>query len=164
MAKAYVTRVGGGPLPTELAGDEARALRQAGQEFGATTGRPRRCGWLDLPALRWAARVGGMRWLALTKLDVLGGRERIPVCEAYRLRGERLEILPPEPDDLAAVEPVYREVRGFPRLTGSERVFEDLPLGARDYVRLIERALEVDVCLVSTGPGREATITRRPIV
>jgi len=158
VAKAYVTRVGEGPLPTEITGEDQERVRKLGDEFGSTTGRPRRCGWLDLPALRYVVRVSGLQWLALTKLDILAGLERIPVCEAYRLRGRVIEHLPADPDDLAAVEPVYREMEGFPPLRGDERAVEELPAGARAYVQMVERALGIGVCLVSIGPAREDTI------
>ncbi|MBK6847090.1 MAG: adenylosuccinate synthase [Proteobacteria bacterium] len=160
VAKAYVTRVGKGPFPTELAGEEGARLRQAGAEFGSTTGRPRRCGWLDLPQLRYAARVGGLDWLALTKADVLSGIEQTKVCVAYRWRGKRLDTPPVDAEDLAQVEPVYEPLTAFSGSLREVRDYEALPAGLRELVALIEREVGVRVGLVSLGPQREQTILR----
>jgi len=136
-------------------------LRKAGHEFGATTGRPRRCGWLDLPALRYAARVAGMRYLALTKLDVLANFDRPTVCVAYQLDGQRIDSLPPDAEDLAKVEPVLQEVEGFGGDLRGVSDFQGLPAGARDFVAMIERETDLEVCLLSVGPQRDQTILRR---
>ncbi|MCA9669144.1 MAG: adenylosuccinate synthase [Myxococcales bacterium] len=162
VSKAYVTRVGAGPMPSELDEAESERLRSHGGEFGATTGRARRCGWLDLPALRHALTVSGADYLALTKLDVLAAFERIKVCEAYMLDGERLAIdaFPASADELARATPVYREMAGFAGISGDERSFEALPQTARDFIAYVEQALELPVCLVSIGPQRDATIVR----
>ena len=156
ITKAYTTRVGNGPFPTELAGPEGESLREAGEEFGATTGRPRRCGWLDLPALRYAARVNGLTRLAVTKLDVLSGLSRIRVCEAYDVRGVKTDELPI--DELDVATPVYREVAGWKEPLSAARSLDALPQAAREYVELIAREVGVPVALVSVGAEREATI------
>ena len=118
ICKAYATRVGNGPFPTELHDATGERLRQVGAEFGATTGRPRRCGWLDLPALRLAARLSGIQHVALTKLDVLAGLPTVKLCVGYRLGGELLDEMPVDADDLAAAKPVYEELPGWPRRPG----------------------------------------------
>ena len=160
VAKAYVTRVGRGPFPTELPEPEGSSLRQRGAEFGATTGRPRRCGWLDLPALRHAAWVSGLDYLALTKLDVLSGIDPLEVCVAYTLRGERLDTLPADPEDLGQVQPVYQRLPGFSGDLSAARSYEELPEAAREYLELASREVGVPICLVSVGPGRDQTIFR----
>ncbi|MFH1130239.1 MAG: adenylosuccinate synthase [Pseudomonadota bacterium] len=157
VAKAYLTRVGDGPMPTELFGAQAEMLRKNGGEYGATTGRPRRCGWLDLPALRYAIRVAGLQYIALTKLDVLSGLSSVPVCYAYRFHGEMLDTPPLDPDDCGAVDPVFRKMEGFGPLDKCES-FEDFPKSAREYVEMIEQDVGVPICLVSVGPSRDETI------
>ena len=158
ITKAYATRVGAGPFPTELHGDLAERLRQAGGEFGATTGRPRRCGWLDLPALRLGVRLSGMDGLALTKLDVLAGFPEVQVCVAYRLDGRELDELPTDLDDIARAEPVFARYPGWDRL-GEVRSRDDLPATTRSYVDAIEKLAGVPFVLVSVGPDRAETIT-----
>jgi adenylosuccinate synthase len=153
ILKAYCTRVGSGPFPSELRGEEAESLREAGKEFGATTGRPRRCGWLDLVALRYAVRVGGIRQIAVTKLDVLAQFERPRVCVAYEIEGRRFDVYPDDPDVLARAQPVFEEVAAIESFEGV-RTVDDLPRQARRYLDDIARALEVDIALVSMGPGR----------
>ena len=153
VMKAYTTRVGSGPFPTELEGEEAETLRAAGNEFGATTGRPRRCGWLDLVALRYAVRVAGIRQLVVTKLDVLGGLPELPVCVAYELDGRRLTEYPDNVHDLHRVTPIYEKMPGFSDVDAAKRI-EDLPDAARSYLKYIADALEVSIALVSIGPGR----------
>jgi len=158
ITKAYATRVGAGPFPTELLGDAGDRLRNAGGEFGATTGRPRRCGWLDLPALRMGARLSGMTSLALTKLDVLAGLPEILVCVAYQVDGKEVDEPPIDPDDIARAEPVYASFPGWGRLPSEAREVTDLPAPARAYVETIERMAGVPFCLVSVGPDRIETI------
>ncbi|HET7500432.1 MAG TPA: adenylosuccinate synthase [Kofleriaceae bacterium] len=158
ITKAYATRVGEGPFPTELHGEIGDRLRKAGGEFGATTGRPRRCGWLDLPALRMGARLSGMTSLALTKLDVLGGFDEVSVCVAYKVDGKELDEPPIDPDDIARAEPVYASFPGWGRLPSEARDVTDLPAPARAYVETIERLAGVPFCLVSVGPDRAETI------
>jgi adenylosuccinate synthase len=158
ITKAYATRVGAGPFPTELHGEPGDRLRNAGGEFGATTGRPRRCGWLDLPALRMGARLSGMSSLALTKLDVLAGLPEVSVCVAYKVDGKELDEPPIDPDDIARAEAVYASFPGWGKLPSDARDITDLPASARAYVDTIERMAGVPFCLVSVGPDRAETI------
>jgi adenylosuccinate synthase len=159
VSKAYVTRVGEGPFPTELDDEDGRRIGERGQEFGTTTGRQRRCGWLDLVALRYAVRLSGITELALTKLDVLSGFERVRVCVAYRTReGEQLEELPYHQTVFHGCQPVYRDLPGWDEeLTGC-RSLADLPPRARAYVELISEWLDVPVTLIGTGQGRHEVI------
>jgi adenylosuccinate synthase len=158
VTKAYTTRVGEGPFPTELTDETGEALREVGREFGTTTGRPRRCGWLDLVALRYAARVNGLTGLCVTKLDVLDNMETIKVCTAYRYRGEVLEELPPALAVFAEVEPVYEEVPGWKSdLTGATSI-HDLPQEAIDLLNIIIRTVQVPISLISVGAKREQHI------
>ena len=154
IAKAYTTRVGEGPFPTELDEKESEELRQAGQEFGATTGRPRRCGWLDLVQLEYAIRINGATHLAITKLDVLCGLEKLMVCRKYKLDGQEIEGVPNHADDLARVEPVYEEFTGFGDFPSDIKSMSDFPKEAQHYLSAICDALKVPLMLVSTGPGR----------
>jgi adenylosuccinate synthase len=161
ITKAYATRVGEGPFPTELHGEEGDRLRVAGGEFGATTGRPRRCGWLDIPALRMGARLSGMTGLALTKLDVLSGLPEVKVCVGYRIDGKELDEPPIDLDDIARAEPLYTSFPGWGPLPSAARDVTDLPAPARAYVDTIERMAGVSFCLVSVGPDRSETIRLR---
>ncbi len=156
IAKAYTTRVGGGPFPTELHGEAGEALRQAGAEFGATTGRPRRCGWFDAPALRHAVRVNGMTSIALTKLDVLAGLPELKICTGYRYDGEVHEVLPF--GNLDDVEPVYETLPGWSEDVAACRRIEQLPENAQKYLRRLEELVGCPLGLVSVGPGRNETI------
>jgi adenylosuccinate synthase len=158
ITKAYATRVGEGPFPTELHGEAGDRLRVAGGEFGATTGRPRRCGWLDLPALRMGVRLSGMQSLALTKLDVLAELPEVAVCVAYKVDGKELDEPPVDPDDLARAEPIYTKFPGWGKLPSEAHDITDLPKTARQYVDTIERMAGVPFCLVSVGPDRSETI------
>lgn len=153
IMKAYTTRVGSGPFPTELFDEVGERLRETGREFGATTGRPRRCGWLDLVALRYATRVAGIRKLVVTKLDVLAGLDQIGVCVAYELDGERLETYPDNAHDVGRVKPIYEMMPGFGEVRDARRL-EDLPKEARAYVDRIAKELDVELALLSVGPGR----------
>ncbi|MCB9591222.1 MAG: adenylosuccinate synthase [Sandaracinaceae bacterium] len=157
ISKAYTTRVGEGPFPTELHGEQGEALRRAGGEYGATTGRPRRCGWLDLPVLRHAARVNGLTSIALTKLDVLSGQETLEVCVAYELDGVRRDT--PPAIGLERVKPIYETVPGWSGDITGARSLDELPAAARDYVRMIEEAVSVPVSILSVGADRAETIT-----
>lgn len=161
ICKAYTTRVGEGPFPTELLDEVGRHLRDAGHEFGTTTGRERRCGWLDLVALRYAVRVNGMTGLCLTKLDVLNGLEEIKVCTSYRFGGEEYEDLPANQSVFHKVEPVYETLPGWQQDVRSARRLEDLPPQARAFLDLICEQAEVPLVLVSIGPRREETIRLR---
>jgi adenylosuccinate synthase len=158
ITKAYATRVGAGPFLTELHGEAGDRLRIAGGEFGTVTGRPRRCGWLDLPALRMGARLSGMTSLALTKLDVLAGLPEVSVCVAYTVDGKELDEPPTDPDDIARAKPVYTSFPGWSKLPADARDVSDLPGPARAYVETIERLAGVPFCLVSVGPDRTETI------
>lgn len=160
VAKAYCTRVGEGPFPSEDLGEHGNYLREKGHEYGATTGRPRRCGWLDLVALRYAARINGTTHLALTKLDVLSGLEEIKVCVAYEYEGKKLEDYPADTWMLSQVKPVYRTFKGFNQDTSKAKSLEDLPQAARDYVKFIEDQTGLPVMMLGVGPDRKETIYR----
>jgi adenylosuccinate synthase len=158
VIKAYCTRVGAGPFPSELFDDVGQALRDRGHEYGSTTGRPRRCGWLDLMAVKYAAQINGITDLVLTKLDVLDGVETIKVATGYRLDGETIDCLPAAAAVYDRVEPIYEELPGWPGSVTGARTWDQLPQQARDYIKFIERHLKLPVQLVSIGPGREETI------
>ena len=160
VAKAYTTRVGGGPLPSELSGEMADRLRESGQEYGASTGRPRRCGWYDAVAVRYAVRVNGLDSIALTKLDVLDGLPQIQVCTAYRCGDRVLNDFPGDIRVLASCEPVYETLPGWSRPTRGARRYADLPDEARAYVARLEEISGVPVGIISTGSDREDTIFR----
>jgi adenylosuccinate synthase len=166
IAKGYATRVGGGPFPTELNDATGDLLRRRGNEFGAVTGRPRRCGWLDVPALRLAIRLSGIEGLALTKLDVMAGLDRVKVCVAYRLGGRTLDEMPVDPDDLAAAEPVFEELPGWPELGAAPAqtgTTPRLPAAAARFVESVSVLTGVPVWMTSWGPARSETIvTRNP--
>jgi len=158
VMKAYTTRVGSGPFPTELLGQAGEDLRQAGHEFGATTGRPRRCGWLDLVAMKFAVVINGLNSIALTKLDVLSGHEKIKVCTAYKYKGELLDQFPAEINALEECEPVYIELDGWKEDITGVKSYEELPVNARKYVQYISDFLGVKYSLISLGTEREQTI------
>jgi adenylosuccinate synthase len=158
VSKAYATRVGGGPFPTEVTGDLGELIRARGKEYGTVTGRPRRCGWFDAPLLRHAVRINGLDTLAVTKLDVLDTCQRILVAVAYRYRGATLDELPAEPQALASLEPVYEERPGWLQKTEGLRGWEELPSRAREYLRWLQDLIGCEVSLISTGPARDETI------
>jgi adenylosuccinate synthase len=159
VSKAYVTRVGEGPFPTELDDEDGRRMLERGNEFGTTTGRQRRCGWLDLVALRYAVRLSGVTELALTKLDVLSGFARVKICESYRTReGERLTDFPYHQTVFHGCHPEYRELVGWDEDLSECRALDDLPPRARDYVGAIAEAVEVPITLIGTGQGRHQVI------
>ena len=160
VAKAYATRVGEGPFVTEADGTAAKSLRKVGREYGTVTGRPRRCGWFDLPLMRYAHSINHLSSLFITKLDVLDGLASIPVCTAYRLDGKTLDRMPAIAEDLARTEPVYQELSGWDRPTAGTTQFEKLPRAAREYIDFLEERLDVEIGGVSTGPRREETIVR----
>ncbi len=162
VAKAYTTRVGGGPFPTELKGEEGERLRDLGGEFGSTTGRPRRCGWLDLVVLKHAVRVNQLDGLIITKLDVLDSFEEIKVCVGYECEGERIEHFPASITTLERCRPVYETLKGWLRNTKGIRNMKDLPPEAKDYIKLIEDFTGVPVVMLSTGPEREEYLWLRP--
>lgn len=158
IVKAYQTRVGNGPFPTELTDGIGEALRANGQEYGATTGRPRRCGWLDIAALRRAVRLNGLSAIAITKLDVLQDQPTVRLCTGYHLHGERLDDLPPSAVEAEQLEPIYEDLPGFTGDLTKSRKLDDLPETARSYLRRIEELVGCPICLVSVGPRREETI------
>jgi adenylosuccinate synthase len=158
ISKAYTTRVGSGPFPTELKGSEGEKLQQDGDEFGATTGRPRRCGWLDAVGLRYAVRLSGMTGIALTKLDVLTGFKKIKICTAYRAAGKTYEEFPSSIRVLKDAEPVWEVMDGWIEPISGARKLSDLPGNAQKYIRRLEEILQTEMVLISVGPGREQTI------
>jgi adenylosuccinate synthase len=158
IAKAYVTRVGSGPFPTELTDETGEAIREIGHEFGTTTGRPRRCGWLDLVALRYAARVNGLTGLCITKLDVLNAMKTVKVCNSYRYKGEVLQELPSAQAIFTEVEPIYEELPGWETDISGATVIQDLPPQAIDYLNYVVNAVQVPISLISVGPRREQHI------
>jgi adenylosuccinate synthase len=161
ITKAYNTRVGGGPFPTELSDGVGERLRQRGQEFGATTGRPRRTGWFDAAALKRSIQLNGVSGLCITKLDVLDGVEAVKICVGYKLEGTFSEILPVGAEELERCHPVYEELPGWMESTVGIKSYDALPRGARDYLSRIETLAGVPIDLISTGPDREETIVRR---
>lgn len=163
VMKAYQTRVGAGPMPTELDNEVGERIRERGREFGTTTGRPRRCGWLDLVSVRHAIALNDCDAVALTMLDVLAGFETLQVCTSYRLDGEVIEHFPLDAADLSRVEPVYESLPGFNEDVTTVREYDELPANARAYVSRIEDYLGVDVRIVSVGPDRSQTIRRGPL-
>ena len=160
VVKAYTTRVGGGPLPTELTDEVGHRLRETGQEFGASTGRPRRCGWYDAVAVRYAARVNGLDALALTKLDVLDGLSEVSICTSYKQGSETLVDLPACTDVLAQCEPIYETMPGWSTASAGVRDYASLPENAKRYIARLEAVTGVPMTIVSTGSDREDTIIR----
>lgn len=162
ITKAYCTRVGEGPFPTELDDDDGQYLRDAGAEYGSTTGRPRRCGWLDIPALRFAARLNGMTSLAVTKLDVFTGMKTLKMAVAYHdpHTGEELSEPPADWRTLERVTPIWRSFEGWSEDITAVRSFEDLPQNAQRFLAAIEELTDVKISMVSVGPGRDATFER----
>jgi adenylosuccinate synthase len=161
IVKAYTTRVGSGPFPTELDDEVGQRLGERGREFGTVTGRKRRCGWFDSVLVRQSCAVAGVTGIALTKLDVLDGLEEIRICAGYRLRGDLLDHLPAHSADQAAVEPVYESVEGWGQSTAGARSWAQLPANAIKYIRRVEELIQCPVALVSTSPQREDTILVR---
>ncbi|MCX6137349.1 MAG: adenylosuccinate synthase [Ignavibacteriales bacterium] len=160
IVKAYSTRVGNGPFPTELNNETGERLRTIGGEFGATTGRPRRCGWLDMVSLRYSIRINGIDSIALTKMDVLDHFEEIPVCVGYRRKGKKLAAFPTDVRALEEIEPIYKTYRGWKEPIKEARSFRQLPAAARAYVKAIEELSGVRISIVSVGPRRDQTIIR----
>ncbi len=157
-----MTRVGQGPFPTELTGDQGEKLREQGQEYGVTTGRPRRCGWLDLPALRYAAMLNSVSALALTKLDVLSGFSEIKICTGYKLEDRITERLP-DVFQLESARPVFQTLPGWQRDISGVTSFQQLPSEARHYINFIEEETGINISLISTGPERKDIIHRKPL-
>lgn len=163
ITKAYTTRVGSGPFPTECTDEVGERMRDVGKEYGATTGRSRRCGWLDLVALKYAIRINGITNIALMKLDVLSGFEQIKVCTAYELDGEVMTEYPVSPGDLARVKPIYESLPGWKEDLTAARTVKDLPRHAQDYIHFLGSELAIPIDVVSVGPGREQTLWIRPL-
>ncbi len=161
ITKAYTTRVGAGPFPTELEDDVGEGLRARGNEFGSVTGRPRRCGWFDAAALKRSAQVNGITGICLTKLDVLDGMQELKLCVGYDIDGERTDMLPAGADDCARCKPVYETLAGWSESTVGIKRLEALPRNARAYLDRVEAACGVPIDVISTGPDREETIVRR---
>ena len=161
ITKAYSTRVGEGPFPTELSDDVGERLRQRGQEFGATTGRPRRTGWFDAAALKRSVQINGVSGLCITKLDVLDGAEVVKICVGYKIEGEMSEILPVGAEELARCVPVYEDMPGWQESTVGVKAHDKLPRAAREYLARIETLTGVPIDLISTGPDRDETIVMR---
>jgi adenylosuccinate synthase len=158
IVKAYTTRVGAGPFPTELFDEWGELLRKTGHEFGTTTGRPRRCGWYDAPIARYSARINGLTDFVLTKLDVLTGIKEIPVCVAYEVDGKRVEEVPVSQSDFHHAIPIYENFPGWEEDITGCRKFEDLPKNAQDYVRALEKMSNCRISAIGVGPARDATI------
>lgn len=166
VAKAYATRVGGGPFPTEVTEAAGEELRKRGSEYGASTGRPRRCGWFDVPAVRYARAIIGVDALAITKIDVLDVFKEIPVCVGYRYKNSDLKEMPAEAYVLAETQPVYKIFPGWQKSTVGITTLEDLPEAARDYLKVLSELTETEIAMISTGPERDQTIVKKdsPIV
>jgi len=158
ISKAYCTRVGNGPFPTELHGELGEEIRKIGDEFGATTGRPRRCGWIDLVALKYAARINGMNELTITKLDVLDQLEEVKACIAYKLEGREIDYFPLDTAELERVEPVYETFKGWKTSTNGIKHVRDFPTAAQDFLNAICSFAGVRLTMISTGPDRTETI------
>ena len=164
IVKAYTTRVGSGPFPTELFDESGEFLRVTGHEYGTTTGRPRRCGWYDAPIARYSARINGVTDFVLTKLDVLTGLKEIPVCVAYEVDGKRIEEMPVSQSDFHHAKPIYETFPGWNEdITGARR-FEDLPKTAQDYVLMLERISGARISAIGVGPARDAIIVRHDML
>jgi adenylosuccinate synthase len=158
VTKAYVTRVGEGPFPTEIQDAAGDQLRARGNEYGAVTGRPRRCGWLDIPLLRYSNQVNGAEWLVVTKLDVLDELEEIPICVGYEIGGRVTDEIPADVQGLERIKPVYTRMKGWRISTDGIKEFDKLPAAAREYLRFQERESGAKIGMVSTGPDRDQTI------
>jgi adenylosuccinate synthase len=158
--KAYCTRVGSGPFPTELLDEDGEHIRQEGREFGSTTGRPRRCGWVDLPAMKYAIMINGVSELSMMKADVLSSFDKIKVCTHYKINGEVIDYLPFDINDVE-IEPIYEELQGWNCDLTKLQSFEEAPQALKDYVIYLENALEVPITVVSVGPDRTQTLQNR---
>lgn len=162
VCKAYATRVGSGPFPTELLDDVGEWIRQHGKEYGTTTGRGRRCGWLDLVALRYSCRLNSLSGLVVTRLDILAGFETVRACTSYELGGKSIDYVPADGHDFARVQPVYEDLAGWQGDLRSARKLSDLPQEARDYLQFMSDFAETPIAVVSVGPARDETIVARP--
>ncbi len=158
IVKAYTTRVGEGPLPTELFDKTGEYLQQKGHEFGTTTSRPRRCGWLDLVVVKHSCMISGITKLAITKLDVLDNLETVKICTKYELRGKEIDYFPANIEDVKKCKPVYKEFKGWNKINGNSTKFADLPKEAQEYLKFIEKELKTPIAIISIGPRRKETI------
>ena len=158
IVKAYTTRVGEGPLPTELFDEMGKYLQQKGHEFGTTTSRPRRCGWLDLVVVRHACMISGITKLAITKLDVLDSLKQVKICTHYQLNGKKIDYFPANIEDVKQCKPIYKEFKGWNEIDKNSSKFSDIPKEAQDYLHFIEKELQVPISVISIGPGRRETI------
>jgi adenylosuccinate synthase len=161
IMKAYTTRVGGGPFPTELHDDIGKELAERGNEFGSVTGRPRRCGWLDMVMLRRAIQLNSFSGFCVTKLDVLDTLKTLRICTRYRLRGKEISVLPLDTADVAAAEPIYEELPGWESSTLGVKTFAALPKNAQQYLSRIEELAGIPIDIISTGADRKDTIIRQ---
>ena len=161
IVKAYTTRVGSGPFPTELSDEVGQRLGERGHEFGTVTGRQRRCGWFDAVLVRQSCAISGVTGIALTKVDVLDGLEKVKICTGYRLNGRILDYLPSHAADQAGVEPIYEEMEGWQESTVGARSWANLPANAIKYIQRVQELIETPVALVSTSPERDDTILVR---
>jgi adenylosuccinate synthase len=158
VTKAYVTRVGEGPFPTEIFDSSADELRARGAEYGAVTGRPRRCGWLDIPLLRYSNQVNGAEWMVITKMDVMDQLAEIPVCIGYDINGKVTDEIPADVHGLESIKPRYTKLKGWQQSTEGITDFEKLPQAAKEYLRFQERESGARIGMVSTGPDRDQTM------
>jgi adenylosuccinate synthase len=165
ITKAYCTRMGGGPFPSELdiatVGTPGRQMSEKGREFGTVTGRARRCGWFDAALLRRSAQINGLSGLCVTKLDVLDGLETLDICVGYRLEGRHIDLLPIGADEVARCEPVFETLPGWTERTNGVKRWEDLPQNARAYLTRLETLCQTPIAIISTGPERAETIVRQ---
>jgi adenylosuccinate synthase len=164
VIKAYTTRVGEGPFPTELLDDKGELLRTTGAEYGTTTGRPRRCGWFDAVIGRYATRINGVTDFVLTKLDVLTGLPEVPVCVAYEVDGTRHDELPMNQADFARAVPVYETLPGWDEDISTVRSLHELPRNAREYVAALEKMIKAPISAIGVGPGRDQTVSVRDLI
>ncbi|HJB62129.1 MAG TPA: adenylosuccinate synthetase, partial [Candidatus Microbacterium pullistercoris] len=164
IVKAYTTRVGAGPFPTELFDEQGEWLATQGHEFGTTTGRARRVGWYDAPITRYATRINGVTDLVVTKLDVLTGLDEIPVCVAYDVGGERIDEVPVNQSDFHHATPIYENFPGWSDDITSARTFDDLPKNAQDYILALEKMSGTRISVIGVGPGRDEVIVRHDLI
>jgi adenylosuccinate synthase len=158
VTKAYCTRVGGGPFPTEIHDEMGDIIRKKGNEFGAVTGRPRRCGWVDLPLLRYSAMINGVSWWVVTKLDILDELAEIPVCVAYKINGKKTTEIPADAGSYDKIECVYEKMPGWKKSTEGITEFDKLPAKAQNYLKFLEKESGAKIGMVSTGPDRDQTM------
>jgi len=158
IMKAYTTRVGEGPLPTELFDDNGKYLQKKGHEFGTTTSRPRRCGWLDLVVVKHSCMISSISKIAITKLDVLNGLKEVKICTEYDLNGEKIDYIPADVNDLKKCKPIYEKFEGWNEFKSDSKSLSDIPINAKNYLNYIEEKIEVPIKIISIGPGRKETI------